>query len=59
MRGFLKDLLELVKRDYDTDDLKDFENTILKGCDFNRDGKINKKVKETYYMNDIKLATLI
>jgi len=43
LRGFLKDLLELVKRDYDTDDLKDFENTILKGCDFNRDGKINKK----------------
>ena len=43
MRGFLKDLLELVKRDYDTTDLKDFEDTILKGCDFNRDGKINKK----------------
>ena len=59
MRGFLKDLLELVKRDYDTDDLKDFENTILKGCDFNRDGKINKKVKKTYYINDIKFATLI
>ena len=52
-------MLELVKRDYDTDDLKDFENTILKGCDFNRDGKINKKVKATYYINDIKLATLI
>ena len=52
-------MLELVKRDYDTDDLKDFENTILKGCDFNRDGKINKKVKGTYYINDIKLATLI
>jgi len=43
LRGFLKDLLELVKRDYDTTDLKDFEDTILKGCDFNRDGKINKK----------------
>ena len=36
-------MLELVKRDYDTTDLKDFEDTILKGCDFNRDGKINKK----------------
>jgi len=43
LRGFLKDLLELVKKDYDTTDLKDFEDTILKGCDFNRDGKINKK----------------
>merc|ERR1712223_1616655 len=43
LRGFLKDLLELVKKDYDANDLKDFEDTILKGCDFNRDGKINKK----------------
>jgi Ca2+-binding EF-hand superfamily protein len=43
LRGFLKDLLELVKKDYDSTDLKDFEDTILKGCDFNRDGKINKK----------------
>ena len=43
LRGFLKDLLELVKKDYDATDLKDFEDTILKGCDFNRDGKINKK----------------
>lgn len=43
LRGFLKDLLELVKKDYDTKDLADFEETILKGCDFNRDGKISKK----------------
>jgi len=43
LRGFLKDLLELVKKDYDAMDLKDFENTIMKGCDFNRDGKINRK----------------
>jgi len=43
LRGFLKDLLELVKKDYDATDLQDFEDTILKGCDFNRDGKINKK----------------
>lgn len=41
--GFLKDLLELVKRDYDTGDLKDFEDIIMKGCDFNKDGKISKK----------------
>ncbi|KAI9555172.1 hypothetical protein GHT06_017687 [Daphnia sinensis] len=43
LRGFLKDLLELVKKDYDAQDLLDFEETILRGCDFNRDGKISKK----------------
>lgn len=43
LRGFLKDLLELVKKDYDTKDLKDFEDIIMKGCDFNKDGKISKK----------------
>ena len=30
-------------QDYDTNDLEDFEETIMKGCDFNRDGKISKK----------------
>lgn len=30
-------------QDYDTNDLIDFEDTIMKGCDFNRDGKISKK----------------
>ncbi|XP_021966229.1 calbindin-32 isoform X2 [Folsomia candida] len=43
LRGFLKDLLELAKKDYDVQDLADFEETILSGCDLNRDGKINKK----------------
>ncbi|XP_040572484.1 calbindin-32 [Lepeophtheirus salmonis] len=43
LHGFLKDLLELVKKDYDSSDLADFEDTILKGCDFNRDGKISRK----------------
>jgi len=43
LTGFLKDLLELVKKDYDADDLEDFHDTIMRGCDFNRDGKINKK----------------
>ncbi len=31
LRGFLKDLLELVKKDYDSADLADFEDTIMKG----------------------------
>jgi len=43
LSGFLKDLLELVKKDYDTTDLADFAQTIMKGCDTNRDGKISKK----------------
>lgn len=43
LRGFLKDLLELVKKDYDEQDLRDFQETIMRGCDYNRDGKINKK----------------
>ena len=30
-------------QDYDTKDLKDFEGIIMKGCDFNKDGKISKK----------------
>ncbi len=33
----------LQKQDYDAQDLMDFEDTILQGCDFNHDGKINKK----------------
>lgn len=43
LKGFLKDLLELVKKEYDAQDLQDFQDTIMRGCDFNRDGKINKK----------------
>ncbi|PSN54176.1 Calbindin-32 [Blattella germanica] len=43
LRGFLKDLLELVKKDYDAQDLHDFEETILQGVDYNQDGKINRK----------------
>ncbi|KAF5283294.1 hypothetical protein FQA39_LY17358 [Lamprigera yunnana] len=43
LRGFLKDLLELVKKDYDAQDLLDFEETILRGVDYDQDGKINKK----------------
>lgn len=43
LSGFLKDLLELVKKDYDSVDLADFAQTIMKGCDINRDGKISKK----------------
>ncbi|KAL1115271.1 hypothetical protein AAG570_007302 [Ranatra chinensis] len=43
LRGFLKDLLELVKKDYDAQDLQDFEDTILHGVDYNQDGKINRK----------------
>ncbi len=30
-------------QDYDTKDLGEFQDIIMKGCDFNRDGKISKK----------------
>jgi len=43
LSGFLKDLLELVKNDYDTTDLADFAQTIMKGCDTNKEGKVSKK----------------
>ncbi|KAF7492950.1 Calbindin-32 [Sarcoptes scabiei] len=43
LKGFLKDLLELVKKDYDAQDLDEFQKAILSGCDYNKDGKINKK----------------
>jgi len=44
LSGFLKDLLELAKKNYDSEDLTDFAKTIMKGCDINRDGKISKKI---------------
>ena len=31
-------------QDYDTSDLADFAETIMKGCDTNKDGKVSKKV---------------
>jgi len=43
LAGFLKDLLELIKKDYDCEDLEDFYGAIMKGCDTNRDGKVSKK----------------
>jgi hypothetical protein len=30
-------------QDYDAQDLEDFRDSIMRGCDFNQDGKINKK----------------
>ncbi|KAH9361976.1 hypothetical protein HPB48_003615 [Haemaphysalis longicornis] len=29
--------------DYDAQDLEEFQEAILRGCDFNKDGKISKK----------------
>lgn len=33
----------MYSKDYDAQDLLDFEETILRGVDYNQDGKINKK----------------
>lgn len=30
-------------QEYDAQDLVDFEKSILAGCDYNKDGKINRK----------------
>ena len=35
-------------QDYDTSDLADFADTILKGCDTNKDGKVSRKVMIDY-----------
>ncbi|KAL5273062.1 CALB1 family protein [Megaselia abdita] len=43
LRGFLKDLLELVKKDYDAQDLIEFEETILQGVGYDKEGKISRK----------------
>ncbi|XP_037941514.1 calbindin-32-like [Teleopsis dalmanni] len=44
LKGFLKDLLELVKKDdYDAQDLSAFEETILRGVGYDKDGKISRK----------------
>ncbi|KAK3586534.1 hypothetical protein CHS0354_035070 [Potamilus streckersoni] len=42
LHGFLKDLMELVEEDYDTDDLVECKRILLEKCDLNRDGKINR-----------------
>lgn len=33
----------MLPQDYDATDLREFEETILQGVDYNKDGKINKK----------------
>ncbi|XP_015792856.1 calbindin-32 [Tetranychus urticae] len=43
LTGFLKDLLEMVKKDYDATDLSSFKESILSACDLDKDGKVNKK----------------
>ncbi|KAL3858753.1 hypothetical protein ACJMK2_009006 [Sinanodonta woodiana] len=42
LHGFLKDLMELVEEDYDTDDLAECKRILLEKCDMNHDGKINR-----------------
>ncbi|CAF1220008.1 unnamed protein product [Rotaria sordida] len=40
--GFVKDLMDLIRKDYDNDDLQQFKQSLLNGCDYNRDKKISK-----------------
>ncbi|UYV80222.1 CALB1 [Cordylochernes scorpioides] len=43
LNGFLKDLLDLVKKEYSAQDLAEFKEAIMQACDVNRDGKVNRK----------------
>ena len=36
-------VIESATQDYDAMDLHEFQKAILSGCDYNKDGKINKK----------------
>ncbi|ESO82261.1 hypothetical protein LOTGIDRAFT_134987 [Lottia gigantea] len=42
LTGFLKDLMELVQEDYDAEDMEEFKEILLKKCDLNHDGKIDR-----------------
>ncbi|KAK3732074.1 hypothetical protein RRG08_026459 [Elysia crispata] len=42
LHGFLKDLMELVQEDYDADDIEEFKDILLRECDINHDGRIDK-----------------
>lgn len=42
LHGFLKDLMDLIEEDYNTEDIEDSKRVLLEQCDLNRDGKINK-----------------
>ena len=42
--SFQTNIFFSICQDYDSADLADFAQTIMKGCDINRDGKISKKV---------------
>jgi Ca2+-binding EF-hand superfamily protein len=42
LNGFLKDLMELVQQDYDSEDIQFMKSAILDQWDINHDGKINK-----------------
>ncbi|KAK7115250.1 calbindin-32-like [Littorina saxatilis] len=42
LHGFLKDLMELVQEDYDAEDIEECKKILLKECDMNRDGRIDK-----------------
>ncbi|XP_076470339.1 calbindin-32-like [Babylonia areolata] len=42
LHGFLKDLMELVQEDYDAEDIEECKAILLKECDLNHDGRIDK-----------------
>lgn len=49
--GFVKDLMDLVKKDYDNFDLQQFKRSLLNGCDVNRDKKISKSELKMFLLS--------
>ncbi|CAG0878710.1 unnamed protein product [Darwinula stevensoni] len=43
LRGLLKDLLDQAKKPYTADDLLELQQMIMRGCDVDHDGKINRR----------------
>ncbi|KAK2140927.1 hypothetical protein LSH36_1204g01006 [Paralvinella palmiformis] len=56
LHGFLKDLMELVQQDYDSDDIAFMRHAILDQWDLNRDGRINKSELSMLLLQQSRMA---
>lgn len=56
LHGFLKDLMELVQQDYDTEDIEFMRHAILDQWDLNRDGRINKSELSMLLLQQSRMA---
>lgn len=56
LSGFLKDLMELSRRDYGTEDLEAIKSAILEHWDVNRDGKISRTELRMLLLQQLRVA---